>query len=115
MRAFLLTTIWFCNICIFAQNSCRSGVETIDIITTANPFEKDISPQIKSKAKQPKPEPTFRLGAIFDNSAMVNDNWVGIDEEIEGYKIISINKNSIALQKADQIKVLRLFQEGGLK
>lgn len=115
MRAFLFVAIWLCNISIFAQNNYRSGAEIVDIVTIANPFEKDIALQTKQKSKQPKLEPTFRLDAIFDNSAMVNDNWIGVDEEIEGYKVININKNSVAIQKADQIKVLRLFQEGGFR
>jgi len=41
----------------------------------------------------------FTLEAIINNSALINKSWVSIGDSIKGYKIVSINNNSVILSK----------------
>ncbi|WP_373070485.1 hypothetical protein [Sulfurimonas sp.] len=54
---------------------------------------------------------SFILGAIINNTALINGKWHKIGETINGYKITKINKKTVNLQSGSKTKVLSTATE----
>ncbi len=95
----------------------RTGMKTRDLNKIYNPFiflKKEKTSGSKtvnskkavkkistiSKTKQTRTtKKVLVLGAILNNSVMINGEWYRLGESINGYKITLINRNSVLLSK----------------
>lgn len=60
------------------------------------------------------PNPSFNLQAILNKKAKINDRWVFIGEQIDGYTLLSIQTDSILLQSKNHQITLTLKQKRNL-
>jgi len=105
------------------QNSTREDISK-DIIKGYNPFDSALlsKPTLSEDNKSGEvlgvvvsEEPT-KLQALFGRKkAMIDGVWVGAGEEIKGYKLEKIYKNSVLLVKNGQKKELKLFENSLLR
>jgi len=49
---------------------------------------------------------SFILGAIINESALINNKWYKVGETVNGYKILKINQKTVSLKNASGSKVL---------
>lgn len=50
----------------------------------------------------------LQLNAIINNQALINNDWYGLYDEINGYKIIKINAKSITIQNKNTTKQIAI-------
>lgn len=90
----------------------RAGVELSTLDTTKEPFvrlevENNTSTFVIPKAKQ-KEQTKMVLHAILNGKAYINDDWMGVDENILGYTLKFIGKKGVILRNENHIKKLFL-------
>ncbi|MBN2767904.1 MAG: hypothetical protein JXQ68_02280 [Campylobacterales bacterium] len=91
---------------IFKIDSPRVGI-TIDILSgTKNSFFKE-DVDIDGVVVQQQVE-KIALKGIMNNRAFINNKWFGLNDEVEGYTLVSITSNSVLLKREDRTKELFL-------
>jgi len=87
----------------------RVGVEEQVLQKINNPFvygiTKDkivIKKKVTFKKSKYQTKSNFRVTAILNKSAKINNRWVRIGKRISGYTLSQINKEYVILQKADK-------------
>ncbi|ASM40144.1 hypothetical protein CSPB12327_07095 [Campylobacter sp. RM12327] len=55
-------------------------------------------------------EPEYALYAILNNKAKINDTWYSIGDDVRGYKLNAILKNSVKLTKNNETLTLNLVK-----
>lgn len=76
-----------------------------------NFFIKEKQEKTKEYKVKVKTNHTLKLNGIVDEYALINGNWLQINEFIEGYKLISIDKNFILLKNENKKIKLELNHE----
>lgn len=51
----------------------------------------------------------YKLNAIIDNKAFINQKWVSLNGKIDSYRLIDINMNSILLEDLKKKRKIRLY------
>lgn len=59
--------------------------------------------------------PSFKLNGIVHNYALLNGNWIELNEIIEGYRLIKIDRDFVLLKKDNQEIKLELNHEEHFK
>jgi len=105
------------------QNSTREDISK-DIVKGYNPFDSALlnKPTLNEENGSGEvldtiisEEPT-KLQALFGRKkALIDGSWVATGEEIKGYKLEKIYKNSVLLEKNGQKKELKLFETSLLR
>jgi hypothetical protein len=93
-------------------DSARVRVEALDIINANNPFVKK---ELPIKTKIEKPKPTFELSGVFESSALINDEWVDVGKSLDGYILKELTSDKAVLQSSDDLVVIKLYDDWGLK
>lgn len=103
----LFATLAFANIDTLINTilTIRDGASDTQVKSAPNPFEL-ISSEDNNKIE--KIQPRFDLQAIFDSGALINDHWVKLGSIIDGYKVESIDAQSVKLQNGKNQKILYL-------
>ena len=86
-------------------DSPREGITIKVLSNTKNPFYVE-SVQVDGLDVQPVEK--ISLKGIMNSKAYINDAWVGLNDEVEGYKVVSITPNSVLLKREDRTKELFL-------
>ncbi|WP_228568929.1 hypothetical protein [Campylobacter sputorum] len=55
-------------------------------------------------------EPEYALYAILNNRAKINDTWYSVGDDVRGYKLNAILKNSVKLTKNSETLILNLVK-----
>jgi len=82
----------------------RESKVKVDFEKVVSPFatveQRDVNttPKIKVVAQRVN----FRLSAIINDEAKINDRWVKAGDMIEGYRVESVEENRVVLKKSDQ-------------
>jgi len=82
-------------------------VDNIEIDKLKDPFIKYKTKQ-SLKKKSLKKKVKFKLSAIMNNSARINNRWCKNGYKIKNYTITAITKNSVILEKENQKIILSL-------
>jgi hypothetical protein len=86
-------------------DSPRSGITIDTLNNTKSPFfAEDIVVDGVSVQQVEK----ISLKGIMNSKAYINNAWVGINDEVDGYKVVSMTQNSVLLQREDRTKELFL-------
>jgi len=87
----------------------RQGVDELSLQKISNPFvygiTKDkivIKRKVKFKKTKYRTKSHFRVTALLNNSAKINNRWVHIGKRIGGYTLSQIAKEYVILQKANK-------------
>jgi hypothetical protein len=62
-------------------------------------------------AKEEEKEADFSLSAIMNASAMIGGNWYKINDKVNGYTLVEINKNTVMLKKGDKELLLSTYSK----
>ncbi len=49
---------------------------------------------------------SFSLTAIMNNSAFINNSWVKVGENVDGYKLVDVMKDSVYLKDGNKTKII---------
>lgn len=90
---------------IFKIDSPREGITIKALNNTKNPFYVE---SIEVDGVDVQPVEKISLKGIMNSKAYINNKWFGLNDEIEGYKVISITPNSVLLKREDRTKELFL-------
>jgi hypothetical protein len=80
------------------------------LASLANSFEKPVV--VLDANATPPPPPKLQLQAILDGSALINDKWLKIGDNVNGYKISHIGEKSVIIGNAKENKTLHIFKVG---
>ncbi len=87
----------------------RVGVEEPVLQKISNPFvygiTKDkiiIKKKVKFKKTKYRTTSHFKVSAILNHRAKINNRWIGIGKAISGYTLSEISKEYVILQKANK-------------
>jgi hypothetical protein len=86
-------------------DSPREGITIKTLNNTKNPFYTE---SIEVDGISVQPIEKISLKGIMNSKAYINNAWVGLNDEVEGYKIVSITSNSVLLKREDRTKELFL-------
>jgi len=86
-------------------DSPREGITIKVLNNTKNPFYIE-SIEIDGAIVQPVEK--ISLKGIMNSKAYINNKWLGLNDEVEGYKVISITSNRVLLKREDRTKELFL-------
>jgi len=86
-------------------DSPREGITIKALNNTKNPFYVE---SIEVDGSTVQPVEKISLKGIMNSKAYINNKWFGINDEIEGYKVISITPNRVLLKREDRTKELFL-------
>lgn len=92
-------------------NQKRFGLSDEQIRQTRDPFIK-IYPDTASKEGEVKREPAYRLHAIFNNRAKINDTWLERGDMIGSYRLSAIGHQDVTLASPNQTLKLTLSSKG---
>ena len=84
----------------------RVGITLETLNNTKNPFLKE-AVAIEGAVVLQQVE-KISLKGIMNNKAYINDAWVGLNDEVEGYSVVSITPNRVLLKREDRTKELFL-------
>lgn len=88
-------------------DSPRAGINIDTLNNTKNPFFVEDNFDDSGVVIQQNVE-KISLKGIVNSKAYINNTWVGLNDEVEGYKVISITSNSVLLKREDRTKELFL-------
>ncbi|MDR0408239.1 MAG: hypothetical protein LBH45_04955 [Campylobacteraceae bacterium] len=83
----------------------RVGIADQDVDRIANPFVIIATPVIQSDTNASSP--VFKLSAIFENRAKINDSWLTQGSVINGLRVIAIKQGSVVL--GSENRAIELF------
>lgn len=63
------------------------------------------------KPKEEEKKADFSLSAIMNASAMIDGNWYKINDKLDGYTLVEINKNTVTLKKGDKELLLSTYSK----
>ena len=86
-------------------DSSREGITIKALDNTKNPFYVE---SIEFDGSVVQPVEKISLKGIMNSKAYINNKWFGLNDEIEGYKVISITPNRVLLKREDRTKELFL-------
>lgn len=95
-----------------AINTKRFGLDDIAFKKMKDPFVRlpqKTSP--KSSKTSPK-KPIFRLHAIMENRAKINQSWVKKGDKINNYRLTKLTGNSAVLSNQERTLTLMLSKKG---
>ena len=85
----------------------RNGVNKKEVLSLKNPFveiqkkveekKKKKEPVVKFERKEKKKQISFKLSAIMNNAALINNKWHKEGEVINGFKIKKVNYDEVLL------------------
>ena len=75
----------------------RIGIEVLKIEKLDNPFIVTGSGN-ESESNESSVQPVYFLEATFDQKAKINGSWYTIKDQINTWKLVKINRNSVILQ-----------------
>lgn len=87
----------------------KSIVSQVEMAALKDPFERIPSTE-KNDTNRTTEKPSFKLGAIFDQNALINGKWMRLGESIRGYKLTHISDTSVILTGKQDKKTLYLFK-----
>lgn len=76
-----------------------------------NFYIKEKQEKVKEDKVEVETNHTFILNGIVDKYALLNGNWLQINEFIEGYKLVQINRNFVLLRNENKEIKLELNHE----
>lgn len=88
-------------------DSPRVGISIDTLNSTKNPFFVEDNLDTSGVGIQQSVE-KISLKGIVNSKAYINNTWVGLNDEVEGYKVVSITSNSVLLKREDRTKELFL-------
>jgi hypothetical protein len=86
-------------------DSPREGISIKSLSSAKNPFYVE-SVEVDGVSIQPVEK--ISLKGIMNSKAYINNAWVGLNDEVEGYKVVSITSKSVLLKREDRTKELFL-------
>ncbi len=86
-------------------DSPRVGISIDTLNNTKNPFYVE---NIEVDGVEVQPVEKISLKGIMNSKAYINNKWFELNDEVEGYKVISITPNSVLLEREDRTKELFL-------
>ncbi len=86
-------------------DSPREGITIETLNNTKNPFYVE---NIEVDGAVVQQVEKISLKGIMNSKAYINNKWIGLNDEVEGYKVISITSNSVLLKREDRTKELFL-------
>ncbi len=86
-------------------DSPREGITIKALNNTKNPFYAE---GIEADESAVQPVEKISLKGIMNSKAYINNAWVGLNDEVEGYKVVSITSKSVLLKREDRTKELFL-------
>ncbi|MEJ2436583.1 MAG: hypothetical protein P8Y43_04200 [Sulfurovaceae bacterium] len=86
-------------------DSPREGITIKVLNNTKNPFYIE---SIEIDGAMVQPVEKISLKGIMNSKAYINNKWIGLNDEVEGYKVISITSNRVLLKREDRTKELFL-------
>ena len=86
-------------------DSPRVGITIDTLNSTKNPFYIE---NIEVDGVVVQQVEKISLKGIMNSKAYINNVWVGLNDEVEGYKVVSITTNSVLLKREDRTKELFL-------
>ena len=94
----------------------RIGIEVLKIEKLDNPFIVTGSGN-ESESNESSVQPVYFLEATFDQKAKINGSWYTIKEQINTWKLVKINRNSVILQNEIEKKeiFIRTKDESNIK
>ena len=94
----------------------RVGIEMFQIERLANPFIV-IGSSTESDGNDSNAQPIYLLEATFDKKAKINGSWYTIKDQINTWKLVKINRNSVILQNETEKKeiFIRTKDESNIK
>jgi hypothetical protein len=63
----------------------------------------------EEKKKQVIIEPTFKLKAIINKTALINGRWYNLGDNVHGYKLVKITATDVVLKKRSKRKHLTIL------
>jgi len=102
---FLLSSFLFSDLSIGKMEAMVSKIKAKRVGAEQEKSMHFVSPFVAIQKEQNKKvieetsnvEIAFTLGGIVNNKAFINKHWVALDEEIEGYRLLKIEANSVML------------------
>ncbi len=94
----------------------RIGIEVLKIEKLDNPFIVTGSGN-DSDSNESNAQPIYLLEATFDQKAKINGAWYTIKDQINTWKLVKINRNSVILQNETEKKeiFIRTKDESNIK
>lgn len=94
----------------------RVGIEIEKIEKIDNPFIVTGSSN-DSESNESNAQPIYLLEATFDQKAKINGSWYTIKDQINIWKLVKINRNSVILQNETEKKeiFIRTKDESNIK
>ncbi len=94
----------------------RIGIEVLKIEKLDNPFIVTGSGN-ESESNESSVQPVYFLEATFDQKAKINGSWYTIKDQINTWKLVKINRNSVILQNEIEKKeiFIRTKDESNIK
>ena len=94
----------------------RIGIEVLKIEKLDNPFIVTGSGN-ESESNESSVQPVYFLEATFDQKAKINGSWYTIKDQINTWKLVKINRNSVILQNETEKKeiFIRTKDESNIK
>ena len=88
----------------------KSVIDERDISKLEDPFfgQKSVSKSKKGFLSEPQ-KPFVKLEAIFEKTAMINGKWLKEGENIDGYKLLDVDKNKVTVSGYGEQMILNLF------
>lgn len=82
----------------------RQSKVKVDFEKVVSPFASIVQEDVNATPilKKAIQQVNFRLGAIVNDTALLNDRWVRTGDTIEGYKVDEITKDHVVLKKANR-------------
>lgn len=76
----------------------RVGVEVLKIEKLDNPFIVTGYSSNESESNDSNVQPVYLLEATFNQKAKINGSWYMLKDQINTWKLVKINRNSVILQ-----------------